>query len=32
MPSETFTLGDLTAIIGDNDSKGTHRAGHNGIW
>lgn len=32
MPSETFTLGDLTAIIGDNDSKGTHRAGYNGIW
>src|SRR6188508_2301952 len=32
MPSDTFTLGDLTAIIGDNDSMGTHRAGYNGIW
>lgn len=32
MPSDTFTLGDLTAVIGDNDSKGDHRAGYNGLW
>jgi hypothetical protein len=32
MPSDTFTLGDLTAIIGDNDVKGEHRAGYNGLW
>jgi hypothetical protein len=32
MPSDTFTLGDLTAIIGDNDAKGEHRAGYNGLW
>lgn len=32
MPSDTFKLGDLTAIIGDNDAKGDHRAGYNGIW
>jgi hypothetical protein len=32
MPSDTFTLGDITAIIGDNDAKGDHRAGYNGIW
>ncbi len=32
MPSDTFTLGDITAIIGDNDAKGEHRAGYNGIW
>jgi hypothetical protein len=32
MPSDTFTLGDLTAVIGDNDAKGDHRAGYNGLW
>ena len=32
MPSDTFTLGDLTAIIGDNDAKGEHKAGYNGLW
>ncbi|MBM3981078.1 MAG: hypothetical protein FJ304_12475 [Planctomycetes bacterium] len=32
MPSDTFALGDLTAIIGDNDAKGEHRAGYNGLW
>jgi len=32
MPSDTFTLGDLTAVIGDNDAKGEHRAGYNGLW
>jgi hypothetical protein len=32
MPSDTFTVGDLTAVIGDNDAKGEHRAGYNGVW
>src|SRR5262249_32802875 len=32
MPSDTFTLGDLTAVIGDNDAKGEHKAGYNGLW
>lgn len=32
MPSDTFAVGDLTAVIGDNDAKGDHRAGYNGLW
>ena len=32
MPSDTFTVGDLTAVIGDNDAQGQHRAGYNGLW
>ena len=32
MPSDTFKVGDLTAVIGDNDAKGEHRAGYNGLW
>jgi len=32
MPSDTFTVGDLTAVIGDNDARGEHRAGYNGLW
>lgn len=32
MPSDTFTVGDLTAVVGDNDAKGDHRAGYNGLW
>ena len=34
MASETFTIGDLTAVIGDNETgEGEkHRAGYNGIW
>src|SRR5438067_11157397 len=32
MPSDTFALGDLTAVIGDNDARGEHRAGYNGLW
>src|SRR5262245_51878721 len=32
MPSDTFSLGDLTAVIGDNAEKGEHRAGYNGVW
>jgi hypothetical protein len=29
---DTFTAGDLTAVIGDNDAHGPHRAGYNGLW
>jgi hypothetical protein len=32
MPHDTFTCGDLTALIGDNDASGPHRAGYNGLW
>jgi hypothetical protein len=32
MASETFRVGDLAAIIGDNGSAGAHRAGYNGLW
>jgi hypothetical protein len=32
MASDTFSAGDLTAIIGDNAADGQHRAGYNGIW
>jgi hypothetical protein len=32
MASETFTVGDLTAVIGDNAAAGEHRAGYNGLW
>ena len=32
MASESFTVGNLTAVIGDNDAQGQHRAGYNGIW
>lgn len=32
MASATFSLGDLTAVIGDNAADGGHRAGYNGIW
>jgi hypothetical protein len=32
MPSDTFSAGDLTAIIGDNAADGPHRAGYNGLW
>jgi hypothetical protein len=32
MPSDTFSVGDLTAVIGDNDAQGQHRAGYNGLW
>jgi hypothetical protein len=32
MASETFRVGDLTAVVGDNGSAGTHRAGYNGLW
>src|SRR5262245_38374320 len=32
MASGTFSVGDLTAVIGDNAASGKHRAGYNGIW
>jgi hypothetical protein len=32
MASETFTVGDLTAVVGDNAAAGGHRAGYNGLW
>lgn len=32
MAHDTFTVGDLTAVIGDNAAHGSHRAGYNGIW
>jgi hypothetical protein len=32
MPHDTFTAGDLTAVIGDNAAHGDHRAGYNGLW
>ena len=32
MASETFTVGDLTAVVGDNAAGGDHRAGYNGLW
>ncbi len=32
MAHDTFTLGDLTAVIGDNAAQVDHRAGYNGLW
>lgn len=32
MPFDTFKLGDLTAVIGDNGANGQHQAGYNGLW
>jgi hypothetical protein len=32
MASDTFSIGDITAIIGDNGAQGNHRAGYNGLW
>ncbi|MCR4414538.1 MAG: hypothetical protein NUV77_19130 [Thermoguttaceae bacterium] len=32
MANENFTVGDLTAVIGDNAAHGEHRAGYNGLW
>ena len=31
MAQETIRVGDLTAVIGDNEAAGPHRAGYNGI-
>jgi hypothetical protein len=32
MAHDTFAVGDLTAIVGDNAAHGEHRAGYNGLW
>ncbi len=32
MGHDTFRVGDLTAVIGDNSADGTQRAGYNGLW
>lgn len=34
MAHSTFKVGDLTAVIGDNDiaAAGVHRPGYNGVW
>ncbi len=32
MAHDTFSVGDLTAVIGDNEAHDKHRAGYNGIW
>jgi hypothetical protein len=32
MAHDTFRVGDLTAIIGDNSAADTHRTGYNGVW
>ena len=31
MARETFQIGDLTAVIGDNEGYDGHRAGYNGV-
>jgi hypothetical protein len=32
MAHDTFRVGDLTAVIGDNEAHGQFRAGYNGVW
>ena len=32
MGHATFRVGDLEAVIGDNEAYGEHQAGYNGIW
>lgn len=32
MPHDTFSAGDITAVIGDNSAHEKHRAGYNGLW
>jgi hypothetical protein len=32
MGHDTFQIGDLTAVIGDNSAASAHRAGYNGVW
>jgi len=32
MAHDTFQVGDLKAVIGDNSAAGDHQAGYNGIW
>ena len=31
MAHDTFQVGDLTAVIGDNQAYGKHAAGYNGV-
>lgn len=32
MGHASFNAGELTAVIGDNEAEGEHRAGYNGVW
>ncbi len=32
MAHSTFTVGDLTAVIGDNAAHEQHRPGYEGVW
>lgn len=32
MGHAVFSVGELTAVIGDNEAHGLHRAGYNGVW
>jgi len=32
MAHDTFRVGDLTAVIGDNAAEDKHQAGYNGVW
>lgn len=32
MGHDTFRVGELTAVIGDNAGHGEHRPGYNGVW
>ena len=32
MAHDTFAVGDLTAVIGDNAAHENHRDGYNGLW
>src|SRR5262249_30896829 len=32
MARDTFKVGDLPAVVGDNAAAGEHRAGYNGVW
>lgn len=32
MTHDSFSAGDITAVIGDNSAHEKHRAGYNGIW
>ena len=32
MGCHTLAAGDLTAVVGDNEADGLHRAGYNGLW
>jgi len=32
MAHDTFSIGDITAVIGDNSAHEKHKAGYNGLW